>query len=173
MNQFNEQDYEFMGMALEEAKISFNRGDVPAGSVLTIDNELFGKGESSSKTSEDWTSHSGYVILHRFSTELRNRPKSSVATLYTTWEPCLTCLSIAYFNRINRIVYACPDPDLGATKLNPKDILSSYEDGWPKIESGIYKERSCKLLIEYMKKHSKIWKNMISNLERISTNWER
>ncbi len=146
---FNESDFKYMKMALGEAKISFQRGDLPVGAVLTIDEKLIGRGGNCANTLDKWSSHAEFIVLDMFSRTLKNKEKSSVSTLYTTWEPCLMCLSISRMNRLDRIVYACPDPIGGATKLNPSKIGEWYTKKWSKIEHGIYKEESFNMLVKY------------------------
>ena len=165
MKNFNEKDYEYMKMALEEAKISYNRGDLPVGAVLTIDGNLIGKGGNASNSLDKYSSHAEFIILDMFSRLLKTKDKSSESTLYTTWEPCLMCLAISRMNRLDKIIYACPDPVGGATKMDPKSVSPWYAKDWPKIENGIYRNESYELLSKYMEENKTRWGNFLKKME--------
>lgn len=96
-------DREFMGLALEEAKIAYQRGDLPVGAVLTINNNLIGKGSNLATTRKDWVSHAENYLLNNLSRRIKKN-KNSQIVLYSTWEPCLMCASVATISYVNRIV---------------------------------------------------------------------
>ncbi len=64
-------DEYFMRIALEEAELSYGRGDLPVGAVLAIDGKLIGRAGNAAKTREDWTSHAEYSVLNQFSTVVK------------------------------------------------------------------------------------------------------
>ena len=64
-------DTYFMGLALEEAKLSYSRGDLPVGAVLVIDGKLIGRSGNAANTREDWTSHAEYLVLNSFSSAIK------------------------------------------------------------------------------------------------------
>lgn len=51
--------------------------------------------------------------------------ENAFVEIYTTLEPCIMCLGTLVMSRVNRIVFACPDPLGGATSIN-KNTLSTY-----------------------------------------------
>jgi tRNA(adenine34) deaminase len=170
---FNEKDYEFMKMALKEAKIGFERGDLPVGAVLVIDGKLIGRTSNSARINGDYLYHAEFLLLQNFSGALKKKSKKSKATLYTTWEPCLHCLASSIMSRIDKIVYACKDPEGGATNLNPKIVGPWYERNWLIIEGGIYRDESCDLLLEYMHKNKTKtkWVSHIESMEKMKESW--
>ncbi len=120
-------DKEFMKIALKEALEGYNRGDFPVGAVLVIDGKIMGKCSNSNKTNSEWTAHAESSLIRSFAPAIqRNKKEEKVIEIYATLEPCLMCLGTSVLNRISRIVYACKDPNGGATGLNPKHLGDWY-----------------------------------------------
>ena len=105
-------DAQFMRKALELAAIAAQRGDVPVGAVLVIGGSIAAVGFNQKEANHDPTAHAEIVALrqacaHRGGWRLPN------ATLYVTKEPCVMCAAACVAARIERLVFACPDPKGG------------------------------------------------------------
>ncbi|MDO8517662.1 MAG: deaminase [Nanoarchaeota archaeon] len=164
----NYSNNDFMKLALEEAEISYNRGDLPVGAVLTIDNKLIGKDGNSATTNEDWFSHAEASVLNKYSRAIKTSKKIDKNTeiiLYSSWEPCLMCTSIASLCRVDKIIYSCPDPIGGVSKFNPNNLPDWYNRHWPIFERGLYEKESYNLLIKYMENNIDIWGDFIQKFK--------
>jgi len=102
-----------MGFALEEARLAAREGEVPVGTVLVINGELFVRTHNLRETLSDPTAHAEMLALRETSQRLL-RWRLNDATLYVTLEPCAMCAGAAVLARIARIVYGCRDPKAGA-----------------------------------------------------------
>jgi tRNA(adenine34) deaminase len=154
---FSQIDENFMKLALNEAENCYCRGDLPVGAVLTINDNLEGITGNSARTNGDWTSHAENSLLHKVSWKIKKSPKGAISKLYTTWEPCLMCTGATVLSRVDEIIYACPDPLGGMSKVD-KSLLGIWnEKHWPYFREGPFKEESYELLIRYMKENKKIW----------------
>ncbi len=162
----DDRDSYFMRLALSEAQEGYNRDDFPVGAVLAVDGEYLGKGSNSTKTNREWSSHAESSLIRSFAPAIqRNKKDEKSIELYTTLEPCLMCLGTIVLNRITRIVYACPDPNGGAARLDPNQLGKWYVKKWPMIEQcNEFREESYILLTDYMRKHEK-WKNILASFE--------
>jgi len=157
---FNQIDENFMRIAMNEAYNCYNRGDLPVGAVLTINNNLEGVSGNSARTNGDWTSHAENSLLQKVSWKIKQN-SGATSKLYTTWEPCLMCTGASILSRVNEIVYACPDPLGGMSKVNPAYLGIWNEKHWPIFRGGPFKEESYLLLVKYMKENEKIWGNFL------------
>ncbi len=167
----NSIDEKFMRIALDEAREGYERGDFPVGAVLTFDNIYRNKGNNSTRTNNEWSSHAEASLIRAHAPAIQMAVKEGqLVTLYTTLEPCFMCLGTSVLNRIGRIVYACPDPNGGAAGINPLSLSNWYKEHWPKIDSGMFKEESYFLLVDYMAKNKK-WKNVLKIFEEIPKDW--
>ena len=106
-------DEKFMGLALEEACMAADEGEVPVGSVLVINGEPIVRAHNLREALSDPTAHAEMLALREASQRLA-RWRLSDATLYVTMEPCPMCAGAAVQARIARIVYGCRDAKSGA-----------------------------------------------------------
>jgi tRNA(adenine34) deaminase len=158
-------DEVFMKIALEEAEESYKRGYFPVGAVLVSNGKIIGQGNNSNATDKGWSSHAENVLIKRYSADIKELIKSGYSVdIYTTLEPCLMCLGTIVLNRISRVIYACPDPNGGATKLDPASLSAWYKKKWPVIERGVLKEESYQLLVNYMEKYDR-WENLLAQFQ--------
>ncbi|MDO8623260.1 MAG: nucleoside deaminase [archaeon] len=161
----NSEEENFMRLAIEEAEIAYQRGDLPVGAVLTINNNLIGRCSNLATTRSDWFSHAESFLLYQFSGAIKKNKEADIK-LYTTWEPCLMCASIASLCRISKMIYACSDPVGGIASLNEKNLPNWYHRHWPKIKKGPFEKESYELLTKYMKEHKNVWGDFLSKFEK-------
>ncbi len=105
-------DEAYMRRALELAAVAEERGDVPVGAVLVRDGEIAAVGFNQKEANHDPTAHAEMVALRQAAARL-GRWRLSGSTLYVTKEPCVMCAAACVAARIDKIVYACPDPKGG------------------------------------------------------------
>jgi tRNA(adenine34) deaminase len=172
---FSEQDSDFMTMALDEAEQALAAGDYPVGAALVVKGELIGRGRNSILTEAQSTAHAEQKLLSSHSAHLRRLAREGIGDdicLYTTLEPCLMCLGVAVLHRVTRIVVACPDPHGGATGIDPGDLGPFYGDYWPIIESGLMRERSADLIIQFLRNEKFLsWETMLAEFTRMKDSW--
>ena len=147
---FSDKDKEFMQIAFKEAEKAFTGNNFPIGAVLVIDGKLIDKTGNSSLSSNKWAYHAETTLLIKDSALIKEKSMNgSKIDLYITLEPCLMCFGMAVHHRLSRIIYASPDPNLGATNIDPSSIKKSYLKLWPEIKGGLMKERACDLMIDF------------------------
>lgn len=106
-------DQYFMQHALALAKQAAAANEVPVGAVLVLDQQIIGRGYNQPITSSDPTAHAEIIALRDAALKLGNYRLINT-TLYVTLEPCPMCAYALLHARIQRLVYACPDPKTGA-----------------------------------------------------------
>ncbi len=109
----NYDDIYFMRLALEEAEIAFEEGEVPVGAVLVKSDKVIAKSHNQRETSKDPTGHAEIIALRHGSRE-NNNWRLTDATLYVTKEPCIMCAGAMVNARLGRLVYGCRDEKGGA-----------------------------------------------------------
>jgi tRNA(adenine34) deaminase len=106
-------DERFMRIALEEARAAGRSGEVPIGAVVTLDGKVVGRGRNAPIGSMDPTAHAEIAALRDAARTVDNY-RLTGAELFCTVEPCLMCAGAAILARIGRLVWAAPDPKIGA-----------------------------------------------------------
>ncbi len=108
-------DHQWMGLALEEAGLAAEAGEVPVGAVVVIDGRLLGRGHNTPIALSDPTAHAEIVALRAAAAAVGNY-RLVGATLYATVEPCAMCCGAALQARVARLVYGAADPKAGAVR---------------------------------------------------------
>ena len=146
-------DEKWMRLALEEAKIAAQAGEVPIGAVVVRNGELISQAHNLCVTNADATAHAELLAISQACQSLGSW-RLSDSTLYVTLEPCPMCAGAAINARVSRIVYAAKDPRAGACESLirlPKYPLESA----PACESGLLGDESIELLRAFFSKMRK------------------
>ena len=142
-------DERFMAMAIEEAKLAAERGEVPVGAVYVHNGSVIAKAHNLRETLQDPSAHAEFMAMREAAKAVGSWRLIDV-TCYVTLEPCPMCAGALVNARIPRVVYGCDDPKAGAlhslfqlgsdTRLNHR-----YE-----ITRGVLREQCAALLSEFI-----------------------
>jgi hypothetical protein len=70
-------------------------------------------------------------------------------------------------------VVACPDPHGGTTRLEPERLGIFYREGWPAIQTGLFREETCELVVEFLRTGKFMsWETMLAAFEALRKSWE-
>jgi len=145
-----EQDFYYMGIALDEAKKAALEGEVPVGAVVLHDGKIVSCGHNITESAIDATSHAEMCAIREASGALGNW-RLTGATLYVTLEPCTMCIGAALLARIERLVFGCFDPKGGAAgslyNIPAVDALNHKIE----VTSGVREEECSEILKTFFK----------------------
>ena len=106
-------DESFMAEALAEARRAAEEGEVPIGAVVVFEDRVVGRGRNARERLRDPTAHAEVLALQEAARSL-GRWRLTGASIFATLEPCPMCAGALVNARIDRLVYAVPDPKAGA-----------------------------------------------------------
>lgn len=107
-------DSHFMQLALQQARLAYQSGEVPIGAVLIDDHhQLLSQSYNQTLAYNDPTAHAEILALRK-GAQVMNNYRLLNTTLYVTLEPCVMCAGALVQARINRLVFAASDPKGGA-----------------------------------------------------------
>lgn len=112
-------DTYFMKKALDEAAIAFERGEVPVGVVVVVDQQIIARGHNLTETLNDVTAHAEMQAITAAANYLGGKYLKN-CTMYVTLEPCQMCAGALYWSQLSNLVFAAPDPDRGFRKMGAK-----------------------------------------------------
>jgi tRNA(adenine34) deaminase len=113
-NETAAQDERFLRMALSQAQMAAEAGEVPIGAVLIgPDGAILALGQNRVLRDNDPTAHAEIIALRAAGAALGNY-RLPGCTLYVTLEPCAMCAGAITHARIARLVYGAADPKAGA-----------------------------------------------------------
>jgi tRNA(adenine34) deaminase len=102
-----------MAVALAEARLAAERGEVPIGAVLVGSNgEILARDGNRTIEMCDPGAHAEMLVL-RQAGRLRRNYRLPGTTLYVTLEPCVMCAGALVHARVSRLVYGAIDPKAG------------------------------------------------------------
>jgi len=116
-------DTYFMKKALQEAEAAFEKGEVPIGAIIVVQDRIIARAHNLTEQLNDVTAHAEMQAITAAANFLGGKYLKD-CTLYVTLEPCQMCAGALYWSQVSKIVYAAEDPQRGCgamgTRLHPK-----------------------------------------------------
>jgi tRNA(adenine34) deaminase len=141
-------DEYFMKKALQEAEVAFEKGEIPVGALIVIDNKVIARSHNLTEMLHDVTAHAEMQSITAAANFLGGKYLKD-CTLYVTLEPCQMCAGALYWSQISKIVYGASDSQRGfvamGTKLHPKTV----------VVSGVMADQAADLMLNFFAKRRK------------------
>ena len=122
MNQ-EQKDHYFMEKALQEAKVAFEKDEVPVGAIIVSNDKIIARSHNLTETLNDVTAHAEMQAITSAANYIGGKYLEN-CSIYVTLEPCQMCAGALYWSRISKIYFGAEDPKRGfkklGTKLHPK-----------------------------------------------------
>ncbi len=144
----SEKDLRYMKLAIEQAKIAEENGDVPIGAVIVYQDQIIGKAYNQREQLKDPTAHAEIIALTQAAAYLESW-RLNGCTMYITLEPCPMCAGALVLARIDRLVYGCDDPKTGAAKSLYNIVQDERLNHRLEVTSGILAEDCSKILQDF------------------------
>ena len=146
----NPTDLRLMRRALLAAGSAAERGEVPVGAVVARGEEVLAVAANEREATNDPTAHAELLAIREAANALGGW-RLTGCTLYSTLEPCPMCAGAAHAARLDRLVYAAPDPKAGyaGTLHNtPDDARLNHTIA---VERGLLEAEAAQLLRTFFK----------------------
>ena len=115
-------DY-FMRKALAEAAAAYEKGEIPIGAVIVVNNQVIARSHNLTEMLNDVTAHAEMQSITAAANFLGGKYLRG-CTLYVTVEPCQMCAGALYWSQISKVVFGSRDEQRGylnmGTQLHPK-----------------------------------------------------
>lgn len=135
----------FMKKALNDAQEAFDKGEIPVGALVVVDNRVIAKSHNLTELLNDVTAHAEMQSITAAANFLGGKYLTG-CTLYVTLEPCQMCAGALYWSQISRVVYGAHDEHRGyramGGRLHPKT----------EVVSGIMEQECSVLVKDFFKK---------------------
>lgn len=141
-------DSEYMRLALAEARVAAEAGEVPVGAIIVHEGRVLARGGNCPIANADPTAHAEIVALRAAGGVLGNY-RMPGAVLYVTTEPCLMCAGAIIHARIGRVVYGCDDPKGGAARSCFSVFDHAALNHRVQVTSGVLAEECASLLQDF------------------------
>ena len=135
-------DTYFMKKAIQEAEVAYDKGEIPVGAIIVVDNRVIARAHNLTELLNDVTAHAEMQAITAAANFLGGKYLHN-CTLYVTLEPCQMCAGALYWSQISKIVYGAKDEKRGCgvmgTQLHPKT----------KIKGGILADEAATLMKKF------------------------
>lgn len=139
-----------MKMALQQAEIAAEKGEVPVGAVLiTEDGQCFAS-HNAPITTHDASAHAEMRVI-RDACKAVNNYRLTGSTLYVTLEPCTMCAGAIVHARIKRVVYGAVDPKTGAVESLSNVLSDARLNHQPEVVSRVLADECGALLKQFFR----------------------
>jgi tRNA(adenine34) deaminase len=145
------EDEKFMKLAIEQAGIAEENGDVPIGAVIVYQNQIIGKAYNQREQLKDPTAHAEIIALTQ-AAEFLQTWRLNGCTMYVTLEPCPMCAGALVLSRMDRLVYGCDDPKAGACKSLYNIVQDERLNHRLEVTAGVLSDECSKLLQDFFQK---------------------
>lgn len=141
-----------MRLALEQARLAQEVGEVPVGAVIIDANGLLlSSGFNRTIQDHDPTGHAEVIALRSAAKNIGNY-RLPGATLYVTLEPCVMCMGAMMHARLARVVFGAPDPKTGACGSVINLPLESRLNHHTRVEGGVLAHECGETLRDFFKR---------------------
>jgi tRNA(adenine34) deaminase len=137
-----------MQIALQQAQLASDSGDVPVGAVVVHDGQVIASRHNEREATGDPTAHAEILALRDAATAL-GRWRLYDCTLVVTLEPCVMCAGALINARVETLVYATADLKGGATASLYNVCSDPRLNHNPNVVHGVGERESSELLRQF------------------------
>ncbi len=140
---------EFMRIAIQQATLSAEEGEVPVGAVVVRDGEVISVGRNRRESDKNALAHAELEAIDRACKTLGGW-RLWQCELYVTLEPCPMCAGAIINSRLRRVVYGACDRKAGScgSVVNLFDLPYNHR---PELLAGFMGEECGQLLTDFFR----------------------
>ncbi len=141
--------FDFMRLALEQAKLSSDEGEVPVGAVIVRNGEVVSLGRNRREKEKN-------ALCHAETEAINNACKALggwrlwECEMFVTLEPCPMCAGAIINSRLKKVTYGARDYKNGAVE-SVTELFSLPFTHKPETESGVLEEECSGILTRFFK----------------------
>ena len=140
-----------MRLALRQAKLAAEAGEVPVGAVIYNGGDLAGQAWNQTRTLKDPTAHAEIIAITQAAAAAGDwRLTDSI--LYVTKEPCPMCAGAIVLARIPLVVWGMSDPLRGGAVSRFQILQTAELNHRSEVLTGVLEDECAALIKDFFKK---------------------
>ncbi|MBR7928087.1 tRNA adenosine(34) deaminase TadA [Aerococcaceae bacterium zg-ZUI334] len=158
----------WMRLALAQAAIAQELGEVPIGAIIVKDEKVIAKAHNLRELTHSATAHAELLAINK-ANQLQEQWRLEGATLYVTLEPCPMCAGAIILSRIQTVVFGARDAKAGCVGSLMNLIEDSRFNHNAQVIEGILADECGQRLSAFFKglrekrKQEKLMHNSVDN----------
>jgi len=141
--------FDFMRLALEQAKISADEGEVPVGAVIVKNGEVVSFGRNRRETEKNALCHAEIEAINNACKALGGW-RLWECEMFVTLEPCPMCAGAIINSRLKKITYGAKDRKNGAVESVTEMFILPFTHK-PETEGGVLEKECSDMLSGFFK----------------------
>lgn len=158
-----EQDIEYMRLALEQARLAESAGEVPIGAVVVyhphdpatrkplLEPRVVTQAFNRRETDKSPSAHAEFLAIQAAAREL-DAWRLTGCTVYVTLEPCIMCAGLLHQARVDRCVFGAFDPKAGALGSLYEIHVDERLNHTFEVQGGVLEAECAQLLRNFFQK---------------------
>jgi len=139
----------YMDIALAEAEIARDLGEVPVGAVvLSPDGQVLARAGNRTVSMADPSAHAEMLAIRSACATLGSQ-RLAGCDLYVTLEPCAMCAALIAAARIRRLYYGAADPKSGGVAHGARVFSHAQSHHHPEVYSSINEPACAAILSQF------------------------
>ncbi|MEY4139925.1 MAG: hypothetical protein RLZZ371_2107 [Pseudomonadota bacterium] len=139
-----------MRLALAQAGLAADAGEVPVGAVVLRDGVVIATGHNAPICGHDPSAHAEMQALRAAAKALGNY-RLPDCELFVTLEPCAMCAGAMLHARLKRVVFGAPDPKTGAAGSVINLFAQAQLNHHTQVQGGILTQECAAVLQAFFK----------------------
>ena len=139
------QDEKFMKMAIKQAKLALDAGEIPVGCVIVKNGKVIARAQNKKERKNCCVYHAEMLAIMAASKKLGWRLDG--CEIYVTLEPCLMCAGAIVSARIDRVIFGMNENKSGAFESREELFKNSGLNHKTQVVSGVL-ETECRKIWE-------------------------
>ncbi|WP_338392267.1 nucleoside deaminase [Fulvitalea axinellae] len=139
-------DEHFMRLALQEAELAEEEGEIPVGAVVVCKKRVIARAHNQSERLLDVTAHAEILAVTAAENHLGAKYLPD-CELFVTLEPCVMCAGALSWAQLGRVVYGATDEKRGYAKQQPPLLHPKTQ-----VVSGVLADECAALMDRFFKK---------------------
>lgn len=140
-------DEDFMRLALQQAHLAAEQGEVPVGAVVVRNGQVVASAYNRRETGKNALYHAEVLAIDAACKALGGW-RLWECDLYVTLEPCPMCAGAIVNSRLRRVIYGAADAKAGCCG-SVVDLFALEFNHKPEVKSGVLAEECASLLSEF------------------------
>jgi tRNA(adenine34) deaminase len=137
-----------MRVALEEARMAEESGEVPVGAIIVRDGEMIAHTNNRTVRDQDATAHAETLAIREASAFV-GAWRLEGCTLYVTLEPCAMCAGALVLARVDRVVFGAWDDKAGMAGSVGDILRHPRLNHRPEVQGGVCEIEASAMLREF------------------------
>jgi len=141
-----------MKAAIEQAKLAFEKDEVPVGAVIVNSDtgEIIASAYNLTETDANPMAHAEMIAIKQ-ACDVLDAPRIPNCDIYVTLEPCSMCATAISYARIRRVYFGAYDEKSGGIEHGAKIFDHSTCHHKPEVYGGIAESECAQILTDFFK----------------------